>query len=213
MLIFFTTLTMLLALNQSNEVNHYTLDTGEHNIISYSVSKNSWMILSGTTNVNSFECLSEKGIYGVIPRTNSEPGDNRINFSDTHLLVKVNSFDCKNPYITRDMHNSLGGDRNSNIEIKLFDTKLLDEHSGESNRNFKANAVITVNDQSNIIELIIDWHQSGPFEYHFEGKADLAMSDFGITPPSPALGLVKVNDKITVHFSYTVQPDIISGLD
>lgn len=185
----------------------------ERNYITYTVSKKSWTALSGTTNVNSFECLSQNGISSGVILTYSDPGDKKINFSDAQLLMEVNSFDCKNPLITRDMYKALGGDMNSGIDIELIDANLEDGSLSSAEGAFIANAMITINGKSNMVELMIDWHRSELMEYHFEGKADLAMSDFGITPPEPALGMVKVNDEITVQFNYVVQPGVISSVD
>ena len=204
---------MLLASPEGNEVNHYTPDTGEHNIISYSVSKNSWMALSGTTNVNSFECLSQSGISSGVILTYSDMGDKKINFSDAQLLMEVNSFDCKNPLITRDMYKALGGDKNSGIDIELIDASLTGRSLSSREGTFMANAIITINSHSNMVELMINWNRSEAMEYHFEGKAHLSMSDFGIIPPAPAMGLVKVNDEITVSFNYNVKSEEISRLD
>jgi hypothetical protein len=189
------------------------LNTGsERNYISYSLNRNSWTSLSGTTNINSFECLSEIGTSHGIILADSGP-DDRINFSDASLLMNVNSFDCKNPIMNRDMYKALGGEENSVIDIRLLDAELIDGKLLSENGNFRANAEITINGQTNPVELLIDWYRSDELEYHFTGSTELSMSAFGITPPSPALGLIKVNDKITVQFNYIVQPSVISRLD
>jgi hypothetical protein len=185
----------------------------ERNYIIYSVSKNSWTSLSGTTNINSFECVSEAGISNGVILTDSGPGDDRIVFSDAHILMEVNSFDCKNPLINRDMYKALGGDQNPGIEVRLLEAYFSEGNLSSLNGNFIADAIITINGQSNTMELMIDWYRSEAMEYHFKGRTDIAMSEFGINPPSPAMGLIKVNDKITVHFNYIVQPSVISRLD
>ncbi len=186
---------------------------GERNYIMYSVSKNSWTSLSGTTNINSFECVSEIGMSNGVILTDSEPGDERIIFSDAHLLMNVNSFDCKNPLINRDMYKALGGDQDSRIEVRLLEANFSEGNLSSLSGNFIADAIITINGKSNTIELMIDWYRSEAMEYHFEGRAEIAMSEFGINPPSPAMGLIKVNDMITVHFNYIVQPSVISRLE
>jgi hypothetical protein len=185
----------------------------ERNYITYSINRNSWTSLSGTTNINSFECLSDTGIPNGIILTDSAPDGERIYFSEAKLSMDAASFDCGNPLITRDMHKSLGGPGDAWIDIKLLEAQLMDGSLSSENGNFTANALITINGRSNIAEIMIDWARSGSMEYRFEGSTDLKMSDFGITPPSPALGLVKVKDDITVRFNYIVQPFIISRLD
>jgi hypothetical protein len=189
-----------------------TFRSDERNYIMYAIDNSSWTAISGTTNVNSFECLSPEIRSNGIILTDFGSGDGRINFSDASLVMDVNSFDCKNPLVTRDMSRALGGGR-ARIYITLLDAELVEGNLSSSAGNFIANAVISLNDRSNIVELAIDWHRSEKMEYHFEGVAELSMADFDIIPPSPALGMIRVDNKITVRFSYIIQPGIISSLD
>ncbi len=189
-----------------------TIRAGERNYIMYAIDNSSWTAISGTTNVNSFECLSPEIRSNGIVMTDFGSGNGRINFSDASLVMDVNSFDCRNPLVTRDMSRALGGNR-ARIYITLLDAELVEGNLSSSAGNFIANAVISLNDRSNMVELAIEWHRSEKMEYHFEGVAELSMTDFDITPPSPALGMIRVDDKITVRFSYIIQPGIISSLN
>jgi hypothetical protein len=189
-----------------------TFMSGERTYIMYAIDNSSWTAISGTTNVNSFECLSPEIRSNGIVLTDFGSDNGRINFSDASLVMDVNSFDCRNPLVTRDMSRALGGDR-ARIYITLLDAELVEGNLSSSAGNFIANAVISLNDRSNMVELAIDWHRSEKMEYHFEGVTELSMADFDITPPSPALGMIRVDDKITVRFSYIIQPGIISSLN
>jgi hypothetical protein len=185
----------------------------ERNHIIYTIGDNSWTAISGTTNVNSFECLSpEIGSNGIII-TELNYDSRRIYFSDASLIMDVNSFDCRNPLITRDMARTLGGDQDALIYITLQDAELKEGYLSAPAGNFNANATISINERTKEVELAIKWKRSGNMDYHFEGSANLSMADFNITPPSPALGMIKVDDKITVRFNYTIRPGIISSLD
>lgn len=196
----------------AGENNSFSGTGGERNYIVYSVSNKSRTALSGTTNVNSFECISENAVSSGIVLTETEAGDNVINFSDASLVMDISSFDCRNPLITRDMYRALGGS-DSGIDIKLLDARLIGSSLTSSNGNFKANAEISINGQSNVVELEVDWQRPESMQYHFEGKTELSLSDFDIIPPSPAFGMIKVNDTITIHFNYIVEAGIFSRLD
>jgi hypothetical protein len=183
------------------------------NYVMYTIGNNSWTAISGTTNINSFECMSpEIASNGTIVTEFGSDG-RRIYLSDASLIMNVNSFDCRNPLITRDMSRALGGGQDSRIYITLQDAELQEGDLSSPEGNINANAVITVNDRSNRVGLEIQWQRSGNMEYHFEGSVDMSMADFDITPPSPALGMIKVDDKITVRFNYIIRPGIISSLD
>jgi len=182
-------------------------------IISYSVSNNSWLSLKGTTNINSFECLSSNAVpnNNIIVKASHEK--EKLSFSNAVILVEVGSFDCKNPLINRDMYKALGGTNDSFIEIKLLEVKPTSGNWYTHDGNLTASLEISINGISRIKEMKIDWQNAGGIEYHFIGRADISMSDFDIDPPSPALGMVKVNDSITVSFNYSVKSEEISRLD
>ncbi len=186
----------------------------ERSIISYYVKNYSWLSLKGTTNINSFECFSVRpGSRGYL-LADVNLNENRVDFSGTDVVVNVGSFDCKNPHITRDMHKALGGKGDSGITIRLLDIKTEEQNWSSVDGNIIANLLITINGVSKTKELNIVW-QRQDLEYSFKGTADLSMIDFNIDPPSPAigLGLVRVNDNISVNFNYYVQSGEISRLD
>jgi hypothetical protein len=63
----------------------------------------------GLTNINSFECRSSgEDSNGEILINIIDQG-NSISFSDAGIILEINSFDCANQMITRDMHKALGG--------------------------------------------------------------------------------------------------------
>jgi hypothetical protein len=188
-------------------------DKSERDFISYSVKESSWLSLSGTTNINSFECLSSGEDTNGQILINLIEGGNTISFSDAGIVLEINSFDCKNQMITRDMHKALGGAGNSGIEIKLLDAVSGEMNWYSANGKIRTNIIIILNDISVSRELDIAWQRTGGFEYQFEGTTELLMSEFEIDPPSPALGLVKVDDKIVVNFNYNVQTSAISRIE
>jgi hypothetical protein len=188
-------------------------DKSERDFISYSVKESSWLSLSGTTNINSFECLSSGEDTNGQILINLIEGGNTISFSDAGIVLEINSFDCKNQMITRDMHKALGGAGNSGIEIKLLDAVSGEMSWYSANGKIRTNIIIILNDISVSRELDIAWQRTGGFEYQFEGTTELLMSEFEIDPPSPALGLVKVDDKIVVNFNYNVQTSAISRIE
>ena len=197
-----------------NNVNSMFMPSdGERNIITYTLNNTSWLAISGSTNINSFECLSSNAVpnNNIIVKASHEK--EKLSFSNAVILVEVGSFDCKNPLINRDMYKALGGTNDSFIEIKLLEVKPTSGNWYTHDGNLTASLEISINGISRIKEMKIDWQNAGGIEYHFIGRADISMSDFDIDPPSPALGMVKVNDSITVSFNYSVKSEEISRLD
>jgi hypothetical protein len=198
----------------ANEGNHGGAGAGERSIITYSVKNNSWLSLKGSTNVNAFECFSSNEFSNGYIFADAIVNEKRVDFTEANIEVNVSSFDCKNPLITRDMHKALGACQGSGIGIQLLSAETFETNWNDDKGNLLANILITINGISTKEKLNIEWQRQG-FEYSFKGTADLSMIDFNIDPPSPAigLGLVRVNDKITVNFNYNVQSGEISRLD
>ncbi len=65
---------------------------GERNYISYTVNDKSWLSLTGTTNVNTFECLSGSGLSNGYIMAEANFHQNTINLADARILVEVSSF-------------------------------------------------------------------------------------------------------------------------
>ncbi len=197
----------------ANEGKHGGAGAGERSIITYSVKNNSWLSLKGSTNVNAFECFSRNQFANGYIFADAMVNEKRVDFTDANIEVNVSSFDCKNPLITRDMHKTLGACQGSGIGIQLLSAETFETNWNEDNGNLLANILITINGISRKEKINIEWQRNGGFEYHFEGTAELSMADFEIDPPSPAMGLVKVNENITVNFNYIVLTGRISRLD
>ncbi len=186
---------------------------GDRSIIVYTINNNSWLTLSGTTNVNAFECRSGGAKTTGNLTVEAVFYDDRIALSDAVILVDISSFDCRNPLINRDMQRAMGGDNGSVIEIRVVEVGLHQDMENKDNGKITVNTCITINGITNRKELDVRWSREHDTGFRFEGSADLLMSRFGIDPPSPALGLVKVDDRIKIDFNYIVRPDMISGLD
>lgn len=184
--------------------------SGSGIVYSYNIRSNSWISLSGTTNVNTFTCRSD----GEIPNGNILadilPGSNAVYFSDASIDLEVFSFDCQNRVMNRDLHDALGGNDNPHINIKLKEIRPQQPVKAGSGGKIRAEFAITINGKSKNTDILIDYRQHNPHYMLISGSKDLLMSDFGIVPPSPALGLVKVRDKVTIHFHLLVETSLMT---
>lgn len=210
----FLALVVTLFPGSGDNVNNIIIPSdGERNIIKYTLNNTSWLAISGSTNINSFECLSSNAVPNNSIIVEASHEKEKLSFTNAVILVEVGSFDCKNPLINRDMYKALGGTSNSFIEIRLLEVKPSSGNWYTHNGNLTASLEISINGITRIKEIKIDWQNAGGIEYHFIGKTDISMSDFDINAPSPALGLVKVNDSITVSFNYKVRTDFTSRIN
>lgn len=180
------------------------------NYYAYSVNERSNIRLSGTTNINAYECVSSSDI----PRGNMVadllPGSNAIYFTSASLELKVNSFDCGHRAMNKDFHQALGGKDSPHIEIRLLEVRPLTSSERQNKGKIRAEVAIVINGQTRNTDIVVAYQTSDYFRYILSGSKELSMSDFGIDPPSPALGLVKVNDTVTIHFDLIVETSLMT---
>ncbi len=180
------------------------------NYYAYEVRDRSWVSLSGTTNVNSWRCVSQ----GDMPRgymlADILPGSNAIYFSDASLGLQVSSFDCQNRLMNRDLHEAMGGDEHPFVEIRVLEVRPEQAVKPETTGRIRAQVRILMNGHAKDASILVDYRQDNPLDLLISGSKTLSMSDFGISPPSPALGLVKVHDQVTIHFHLMVGTSLIS---
>ncbi len=183
---------------------------GSGSMYSYRVSDNSWISLRGTTSINSYTCTST----GEIPRgfimADMLPGSNAIYFSDAYMDVPVTSFDCKNRLMNNDLHASLGGAANPAIKINLLEARTMSKLQKGNGGKILTQVEISINGQTKITDVRVDFMQVNPYSFRISGSKEMLMSEFGIDPPSPMLGMVKVHDQVTIHFHLIIETSLIS---
>jgi polyisoprenoid-binding protein YceI len=179
-------------------------------VYTYSIEDESWISISGSSNVNTFECYSNskfsKGNIYVV----SDDSDNSLNFTNASLSLGILSFDCKNPIMNKDFYRTLGAEKNPSITIELIDAIPIYHNESNSTQfgRVKATIAVTLNNKCKIIELPIDWQKINHTSYRVSGTKEINMTDFGITPPSPAFGLIKVHNQISINFSMLVRANL-----
>lgn len=178
--------------------------SGEVRNLTYTLGEESWLRLSGTSSVNCFECISfselSKGKMEVVVDDSAET----ITFSNALLNIRVKSFDCLNPRLNKDMHNALGVEQHPHISVELLEVVNPDKSNQNRGGSINAKVSLNLNGNSKVVEIPVKWLAEGDDKYRFSGSSVLRMSDFGISPPSPFFGLIKVNNEIEISFSLSV---------
>ena len=187
---------MLPALMGTNAMSFY----------SYTIQEQSWISIAGSSNVNTFECFSSSNFTRGNILVNTSESGNAIAFSEAQMAIEIESFDCKNPMLNKDMYKALGAKENPNILIELLDAEFMQSSTQNPNSgDLHVSISITINGKCQIFTLPIKWVRVSGTNYRFVGSHDINMTDFDITPPSPAFGLIKVNEWITINFNLMVQ--------
>lgn len=177
------------------------------NKISYSIKEQSSLTLSGSSNVNKFECTTYDNVSNGFIYIMTEDKENYVKFTNAVLKINIKSFDCENPLLNKDFYKTLNAKESPTIDVELLSAvpittgKILKANSGR----FLADVAISLNGVSKADQIIVHWEKSGFNQYRFIGEKELLMSDFNIDTPVAALGLIKVNDEINIRFNLNIQ--------
>lgn len=156
-------------------------------INSFAQNKNSFVLIKGTTNVNTFKCTNDN-FHQQSPLTIDTPQKNK--FSETTISLAVKDFDCKNKVMTNDFQNTLNADKYPFLAITFISMDKISEN--------KFKACVQVKMMNKLKKYTIDFVL---IDNKLIGAKTLFFSDFDIVPPKKFGGLVYVKDALDLSFS------------
>lgn len=174
----------------------------------YKISDKSTLSIAGTTNMNHFSCSCIEPIPSQAYTVEQVDDEHCTTiFSETALSIRVESLDCGNKAMNKDMYKTMNSAKYPYIKIKLL--QLSEDKcdvSGEVKKgiNYSALTRITLNGQSNSYWLKAIVHKMAPNQFRIQSNKTLHMTDFGITPPTAVFGMVKVRDEIMIRLDMTI---------
>ncbi|MCB0606663.1 MAG: YceI family protein [Lewinellaceae bacterium] len=177
---------------------------------SYRILDESKLFLEGTSNVNEFKCSCKEDFpVATFTFENSESNLTSVRFSDTRLTLKTRSLECGNRMMNKDLQKALKAETFPNIVIQLSEANLrantfFPDQVLAGWTPMTAQTYISIAGQTRKVRLDINVQKTGHDKYRFTASKELHMTDFGIDPPTALLGLVKVNDRITINLDLTV---------
>ena len=177
--------------------------------LSYRILQDSRLFLEGTTNVNTFVCKC--ACVQSFPRLQfemevKEEGQKAV-FDEAGLNIRTTDLDCGNRNMNKDLHETLKARQYPSISIVIQEAGLKSGAvlaGGHEWTYITAKAQLTVAGVERSVRLKIKAQQTGPGTYRFLSQYTIKMTDFNIEPPTAMLGLIKVNDRIEIHFDLTV---------
>lgn len=174
----------------------------------FTVEDSSKLFLKGSTNINTFKCdCKEQFSTYSMTMTETESGQ-KVQFSDTRLRIPSSRFDCGNRLMNKDMFETLKGDKYPHIQIELMDaTQLSGKKLGEAEDwvPMKATTTISIAGVQKVVKMDVLGKKISQGRYQFKGNKDIFLSDYRLEPPSPMMGLVQVNDLITIHLDLVIK--------
>jgi hypothetical protein len=162
--------------------------------------KNSSLTISGTTNVVPFKILQngEKLANRNLTVTATR-NQNKITVSENQLSVIVKDFTSNNRMALRDFLKLLKADTYPTLQVQISYLDL--QPTSEKGQAYNGNAVvsITITGVKRYYCIPISFNNDGDV-YIVNGKKKLSIRDFGLTPVTQMMGLIKVSEWIDIDF-------------
>lgn len=164
------------------------------------VQKNSSLTISGSTNVVPFK-LYQNGDKLSKTKLTVTPtfAQNKIFLSQNQLSVVVKNFSSPNFMALKDFLSLIKSDKYPTLQVQI---NYLDiDTNSENGDSFKGNALvsITITGITRNYSIPISSKNNGEI-YCVDGNKRLSIRDFGLTPKSRMMGLIKVSEWINIDF-------------
>lgn len=173
------------------KLKHYTAVLFLSCLFSFAQSKDSFVLIKGTTNVNTFKCMNDD-LHQQIPISIETSQKNK--FSETTISLAVNDFDCKNKIMTNDFKTTLNANKYPYLTVTFLDLDKTVEN--------KFKACIQVKMMNKLKKYNVDFTLS---DNKLVGNKTLFFSDFEIIPPKKFGGMVYVKDALELSFSLKIK--------
>lgn len=167
--------------------------------------------LEGKASIVDYRCYADKldgaGIIGnTADPTQSIRGEGEV---DIKVTIPVKALQCGKRKMNQDMYEALKADKYPEISYLLLEAKLLHEgtngvHASGTWMKIRARGLLTIAGVTDTTDFLVAGQLVGENRFRVKGSKQLNMHDFNIEPPTALLGLIKANEKLTVHFDVSV---------
>lgn len=157
--------------------------------------------IKGKSNVNEFTCESEHELQkDSLDYSYSVSGDT-VHVSGVNLSLEIDQFDCGKRAINRDFKSTLKYKEYPFIEIILNELVVSDSTSLIPK---EAKVTIRIAGTERDYTVPLNSFSSSEESFTVGGNKILRMTDFGLEPPSPMFGLIKVKDELDIQFDLVI---------
>lgn len=162
----------------------------------YVLDKNYNVTIHGTSNHDDWDETVGKVTGSGSIDVNS---DETFDLNSLKIIMNVHSITSKSSVMNNKTYTALKADAHPDIIFTLTSPlKSVKAASGESTVSAKGNLSIAGVKKTITIKAKVSMPKLGTLL--FEGSQSIKMTDFGISPPTALLGMMKTCDEITLHF-------------
>jgi len=173
--------------------------------------------LNGSSNVVDFTCeVGEMQVFGEMAALVAGAPSSVAGGTPPHgaislrLRIPVDKLDCGQRGINKDMMTTLNSTRYPYIEYTLGPNRLIQSHDLEDRffMDIETTGNLTISGQTRNERIEVEGEFLGPWRFRVRGCHGVEMPDYGLTPPSPMFGLIKVDNRLVVNFDVTLMLDL-----
>ncbi|MEQ8237674.1 MAG: YceI family protein [Cyclobacteriaceae bacterium] len=162
----------------------------------WTINDESQLSINGTSNVNVFECSYDQNFDKS--RISLVDSSGVILFRQNLILFEVKSFNCNNTRITSDLRKTLKEPSYPLLKMNLV--KLY-----QTEKECTLELLLTIAGEKKSKHIHLKSCNISENKINLEGNYKMNLSDFGLVPPTALWGMVKVNDEITIDFSFYLE--------
>lgn len=173
----------------------------------YQIEQGSKLYVKGTSNVTDFTCQCLESFPKSQLQIIATNDDGKVRFSKTALQIRTKKLDCGNKPMNNDMYETLKADDHPYIEMELIEARHVGGKSIEKTESWvpmEAIANITIAGVTRKETLAVKGMKLDTLQYRFKSSKSLLMTDYGIKPPRALLGLIKVDNEISIELDLLV---------
>jgi|TARA_R110001599_G_scaffold1889_1_gene9519 polyisoprenoid-binding protein YceI len=174
--------------------SHFPLLAQSPTVLNTVILDSSSLQISGSSNINEFECIY-RGVFN--PSTFRHTllfQDNRYVIEGDTLKLVIEDFDCGRRGINRDFRNTLKNSDFPTIDI----TPIEFTNTGSLLSEIKISISLAGVTKNYTLNFESDSPSEGVFRIN--GRQKLTIRDFNIEPPKALFGLIKVENELVISF-------------
>lgn len=150
--------------------------------------------IEGSSNVNQFSCRAEHYNTSITqPRTLDEQ-------LGVEVDIAVSGFECGKRRMNRDLNEALKSEDFPTISFDYKETRSMSYDDSIDQYVLTVVGYLTVAGHRKEIEFPMKATALEDGTLQATGETELRMTDYNVEPPTALLGLVRVEDRLTVHF-------------
>lgn len=177
-----------------------SLSATAQTLVSAEIQKNSSLTIKGSTNIIPFKiyqngdklCRSKMTVL-------TTQNQSKIFVSQNQLSVVVKNFDSNNAMALKDFLKLLKSDTYPTLQVQLNYLDLQPISEKGKTYNGQALINITITGVTRHYSIPITFVSNGN-EYTVNGSKKLSIKDFGLTPETKMMGMIKVSEWIDIDF-------------